>query len=119
MLPIRSVLAAGSEHVTPEWLDWFSAARLAAFKGNTQLKAGHLPQARTTLLGVLAALDPSEEKQTTVVLGDLAAVEATMRRPGRSVQIRGPGTRSAGTDVVRDGHGPDSGGTALARTAPA
>jgi hypothetical protein len=29
----------------------------AAFKGNTQLKAGHLPQAKETLLGALA--DPS------------------------------------------------------------
>ncbi|MER7807937.1 helix-turn-helix domain-containing protein [Streptomyces sp900116325] len=77
----EDVLAAGREHVTPEWLDWFSPVRLSAFKGNTQLKAGHLPQARTTLLGVLAALDPSEEKQTTVVLGDLAAIEAAAGDP--------------------------------------
>ncbi|MCX5258642.1 helix-turn-helix domain-containing protein [Streptomyces canus] len=77
----ESVLQAGSEHENPEWLDWFSPARLAAFKGNTQLKAGHLPQARTTLLGVLDQLDPSEEKQATVVLGDLAAVEAATGDP--------------------------------------
>lgn len=77
----ESVLNAGSEHQSPEWLDWFSPVRLAAFKGNTQLKAGHLPQARETLLGVLDALDPSEEKQTTVILGDLAAVEAAAGRP--------------------------------------
>ncbi|MET7787242.1 helix-turn-helix domain-containing protein [Streptomyces sp900116325] len=77
----EDVLAGGGEQVTPEWLDWFSPVRLAAFKGNTQLKAGHLPQARTTLLGVLAALDPSAEKQTTVVLGDLAAVEAAAGDP--------------------------------------
>ncbi|MGW0996417.1 helix-turn-helix transcriptional regulator [Streptomyces sp. NPDC002520] len=77
----EDVLARGSEHESPEWLDWFSAVRLAAFKGNTQLKAGHLPQARTTLLGVLDALDPSEEKQTTVILGDLAAVEAAAGNP--------------------------------------
>ncbi|MFF4254988.1 helix-turn-helix transcriptional regulator [Streptomyces sp. NPDC001663] len=76
----EDTLAEGSEHKSPEWLDWFSPVRLAAFKGNTQLKAGHLPQARATLLGVLDALDPSEEKQTTVVLGDLAAVEAAAGR---------------------------------------
>ncbi|KAF2774694.1 helix-turn-helix transcriptional regulator [Streptomyces sp. OM5714] len=77
----EDVLADGSEHPAPAWLDWFSAVRLAAFKGNTQLKAGHLPQARATLLGVLDALDPAEEKQTTVVLGDLAAVEAAAGDP--------------------------------------
>ncbi|CAK7286733.1 transcriptional regulator [Streptomyces misionensis] len=77
----EDVLARGSEHQSPEWLDWFSPVRLAAFKGNTQLKAGHLPQARTTLLGVLDALAPSEEKQSTVVLGDLAMVEAAAGDP--------------------------------------
>ncbi|MFI8194383.1 helix-turn-helix domain-containing protein [Streptomyces sp. NPDC085946] len=77
----EDVLATGSEHASPPWLDWFSPARLAAFKGNTQLRAGHLPQARETLLSVLDALDPTEEKQTTVVLGDLAAVEAAAGNP--------------------------------------
>jgi transcriptional regulator with XRE-family HTH domain len=77
----EDVLAAGNEHQSPGWLDWFSPVRLAAFKGNTQLKAGHLPQARTTLLGVLDALDPGEDKQATVVLGDLAAVEAAAGDP--------------------------------------
>lgn len=77
----EDVLARGSEHESPEWLDWFSPVRLAAFKGNTQLKAGHLPQARTTLLGVLDMLGPAEEKQRTVVLGDLAAVEAAAGDP--------------------------------------
>ena len=77
----EDVLARGGEHTTPEWLDWFSPVRLAAFKGNTQVKSGHLPQARETLLGVLDALDPTEEKQQTVVLGDLAAVEAAAGDP--------------------------------------
>ncbi|WP_019064446.1 helix-turn-helix transcriptional regulator [Streptomyces prunicolor] len=77
----EDTLVAGSEQQSPDWLDWFSPVRLAAFKGNTQLKAGHLPQARETLLGVLDSLDPSEEKQATVVLGDLAAVEAAAGHP--------------------------------------
>lgn len=76
----EDLLDAGGEHANPEWLDWFSPVRLAAFKGNTELRAGHLPQARTTLLGVLDALD-AEEKQRTVVLGDLAAVEAAAGDP--------------------------------------
>jgi transcriptional regulator with XRE-family HTH domain len=77
----EDLLAAGSEHQSPEWLDWFTPVRLAAFKGNTELRARHLPQARQTLLEVLDALDPSEEKQRTVVLGDLAAVEAAAGDP--------------------------------------
>ncbi|WP_371579493.1 transcriptional regulator [Streptomyces sp. NBC_01314] len=77
----ENVLEAGSEYSSPEWLDWFSPVRLAAFKGNTQLLAGHLPQARATLLGVLDELEKTEEKQTTVVLGDLAAVEAAAADP--------------------------------------
>ncbi|MFF5186480.1 helix-turn-helix domain-containing protein [Streptomyces sp. NPDC000345] len=77
----EDVLARGGEHASPEWLDWFSLARLAAFKGNTQLRAGHLPQARTTLLGALGALPSAEEKQSTVLLGDLAAVEAAAGDP--------------------------------------
>ncbi|MFD0053056.1 multiprotein-bridging factor 1 family protein [Streptomyces sp. NPDC127168] len=76
----EDILGGGTGHASPGWLDWFSAARLAAFKGNTQLIAGHLPQARETLLGVLDVLDP-EEKQVTVVLGDLAAVEAAAGDP--------------------------------------
>ncbi|MFD5875731.1 helix-turn-helix transcriptional regulator [Streptomyces sp. NPDC060322] len=77
----EDVLAAGGEHESPAWLDWFSAVRLAAFKGNTQLKAGHLPQARATLRGVLDELPVAEDKQRSVILGDLAAVEAASGNP--------------------------------------
>ncbi|MCX5195819.1 transcriptional regulator [Streptomyces sp. NBC_00249] len=77
----EDVLAAGSEHASPEWMDWFSPVRLAAFKGNTQLVAGHLPQARETLLGVLEDLPADADKQRTVVFGDLAAVEAAAGMP--------------------------------------
>ncbi|MFG2630784.1 helix-turn-helix transcriptional regulator [Streptomyces sp. NPDC048473] len=77
----EDILASGTEHPSPAWMDWFSAVRLAAFKGNTQLKAGHLPQARTTLLGVLDDLPTTEDKQRTVVYGDLAAVEAAAGNP--------------------------------------
>lgn len=77
----EDLLASEREEAVPEWLDWFSPVRLAAFKGNTQLLAGHLPQARTTLLGVLENLAPVEEKQRSVILGDLAAVEVAAGAP--------------------------------------
>ncbi|MEU0439871.1 transcriptional regulator [Streptomyces sp. NPDC006186] len=72
----EDILEVGNEYATPEWMDWFSPVRLAAFKGNTQLAAGHLPQARETLLGTLQGLSPHEDKQRSVIYGDLAAVEA-------------------------------------------
>ncbi|MFZ3473974.1 transcriptional regulator [Streptomyces sp. 4.24] len=70
----------------PEWMDWFSSIRLAAFKGNTQLTAGHLPQARETLLHVLDELPEDADKQRTVILGDLGAVEAAAGRPEDAAQ---------------------------------
>jgi hypothetical protein len=75
----EDTMATGSEHATPAWMDWFSPARLAAFKGNTQLKAGHLPQARATLTQAIEDLPPDADKQRSVLLGDLAAVEAAER----------------------------------------
>lgn len=77
----EDILDGGGEHADPEWMDWFSAVRLAAFKGNTQLRAGHLPQARATLLRVLEVLSADADKQRTVILGDLAAVEAAAGDP--------------------------------------
>ncbi len=77
----EDILAAGNEHASPVWLDWFTPVRLAAFKGNTQLKARHLPQARTTLLGALDGLPRTEDKQRSVIYGDLAAVEAAAGNP--------------------------------------
>ncbi|MFF8671987.1 hypothetical protein [Streptomyces sp. NPDC015242] len=70
-------------------MDWFSPARLAAFKGNTQLLAGHLPQARSTLLQALGAMTPGEEKQRTVVYADLAAVEAASGKAEAACEYAG------------------------------
>ena len=72
----ENILKTTTEHESPDWFNWFSPTRLAAFKGNTQLKAGHLAQAHETLRTVLQTL---EGKQRTVVLGDLAAVEAARK----------------------------------------
>ncbi|HEU5157343.1 MAG TPA: transcriptional regulator [Streptosporangiaceae bacterium] len=77
----EDVLATANDHTDPDWFDWFSPVRLAAFKGNTQLKAGHTIQARETLTQVLDALPAEAAKQRTVVLGDLASVEAAAGNP--------------------------------------
>lgn len=71
----ESALASGGPHRTPGWMDWFSAVRLAAFKGNTQLKAGQIRRARETLTAALDDLLATDVKQRTVILGDLTAVE--------------------------------------------
>ncbi len=77
----EELLRAEPGHTTPEWMDWFSSTRLAAFKGNTQLRAGHLPQARETLQQALEDLPSEARKQRTVILGDLATVEAATGQP--------------------------------------
>lgn len=69
------VLGEDDQQRPPEWMDWFSPGRLAAFKGNTQLKAGQTRRARDTLVGALDGLPAADIKQRSVILGDLAAVE--------------------------------------------
>lgn len=77
----EQLLTTGSDNEPPDWFTWFSPVRLAAFKGNVQLKAGHLPQAEETLTAALQSAEPSDDKQRTVILGDLAAVAAARRDP--------------------------------------
>ncbi|MEU5270853.1 transcriptional regulator [Streptomyces hygroscopicus] len=78
----EDVLAEGdTDEPCPVWMDWFTPVRLAAFKGNTQLIAGHTAQARATLLAVLDNLPADDGKQRTIILGDLAAVEAAAGKP--------------------------------------
>lgn len=72
----EDVLKQENEHVSPDWFTWFSVIRLAAFKGNVQLNAGHLLQARKTFTDVLDEMPEHDGKQRVVILGDLAAVEA-------------------------------------------
>ena len=72
----EEILKQPNDHRPPEWFTWFSLARLAAFKGNTQLVAGRHAQARITLSTALSSLSADEGKQRVVILGDLAAVEA-------------------------------------------
>lgn len=82
----ETVLAEPGDNESPGWFTWFSPARLAAFKGNTQLKAGHLPQAQETLAGTLEEASAADDKQRTVILADLGAVEAAKRKPETACQ---------------------------------
>jgi hypothetical protein len=77
----ESLLVQGNEHASPDWFTWFSPVRLAAFRGNTQLKAGHLPQAKESLTAALTNATSADDKQRTVIVGDLAAVEAAQDNP--------------------------------------
>jgi hypothetical protein len=80
----EQALTAQTEHESPDWFNWFSPVRLAAFKGNTQVRAGHLAQAHKTLTSVLSSLPADAGKQRVVVLGDLAAVEAARKQPEKA-----------------------------------
>jgi hypothetical protein len=77
----EEILAAGSDHRVPDWFTWFSPSRLAAFKGNTQLRANRLAQAHDTLTIALSGLRDDEGKQRTVILADLAAVAVAQDQP--------------------------------------
>ena len=68
----------------PKWLDWFTPTRLAAFKGNTQLRAGQTTRARDTLNAALDELPPLDSKQRAVMLADLAAVEIAAGNPAEA-----------------------------------
>ncbi|MEU0538542.1 hypothetical protein ABZ319_01640 [Nocardia sp. NPDC005978] len=66
---------------SPPWLDWFSPARLAGFRGNTQLIAGQSAAARETLERALAGLPGDALKQRAIYHADLAAVAVLDRDP--------------------------------------
>lgn len=72
---------APDENPSPPWLDWFSATRLAGFKGNTLLAAGMGPEASSTLEQALADLPIDAIKQRAVFLADLAAAAVLQRNP--------------------------------------
>ncbi|AOS94787.1 hypothetical protein AN480_27225 (plasmid) [Mycobacterium intracellulare subsp. chimaera] len=72
---------------TPDWLDWFSPALLAGFKGNTLLAAGHSQEARNTLERVLRDLPPTATKQRAITYADLAAAAAVLKEPERACAL--------------------------------
>ncbi|WP_433622950.1 helix-turn-helix domain-containing protein [Nocardia sp. CA-120079] len=66
---------------SPAWLDWFSPTRLAGFKGNTLITAGHGREARETLERVIADLPDDAVKQKSIYLADLAAAAVLEKNP--------------------------------------
>ncbi|MFJ2217692.1 helix-turn-helix domain-containing protein [Streptomyces sp. NPDC101062] len=105
----EETLETGLAHTRPVWMDWFSPVRLAGFKGNAQLRAGQLPQARATLLAVLDDLPEEEGKQRSVIYGDLAAVETAEGRIQEACDYLGKAlaqleitSYAAGMERVRD-----------------
>lgn len=68
--------ALGSSGTDPAWLDFFDAARLAGFAGNTELLAGRNDAAARWLGQALEQLDERGTKQRAVLLFDLASAHA-------------------------------------------
>lgn len=96
------------EAPSPVWLDWFSPARLAGFKGNTQIAAGLGAAARATLEQALAGLPVAAIKQRAVLHADLAAAEVLDRNPekacehlGQALELLGEHWYATAMDRVR------------------
>jgi tetratricopeptide (TPR) repeat protein len=85
----ESQLRSDADWSLPEWLDWFTPTRLAAFKGNTQLRAGQTRRARETLTAALTDLPDVDSKQRAVMLADLAAVEVAAEDLARACELIG------------------------------
>jgi tetratricopeptide (TPR) repeat protein len=64
----------GDEVDTPEWLDYYDRTRLNGFKGFCHIVGGSPEAAREALQCSLMALKPSEAKQRTIVLADMADI---------------------------------------------
>lgn len=71
---------------SPVWFDWFSEARLAGFKGNTQMVAGQGRDARETLEDVLRDLPDEAVKQRSIILADLAAAAVIEKKPEQACE---------------------------------
>ena len=67
--------------------NWFSETRLAGFKGNTLLMDRQPGPAKETLRGVLDRLTGDDQKQRSVVLGDLAAVAVSENAPEEACRL--------------------------------
>jgi hypothetical protein len=83
----EEIYATEEPRPMPAWLDWFSPARLAGFKGNTLLMDSQPGPARETLQQVLDQLPEDSAKQRSVILGDLAAVAVSESDPEEACQL--------------------------------
>lgn len=73
--------------IDPDWLDWFTAHRMATAKANTLLAAGRLSDARMALERAINELSPTDLKARALTLCDLAAVHALGREPEPAVEL--------------------------------
>jgi hypothetical protein len=83
----EDIYATEEPRPVPAWLDWFSPARLAGFKGNTLLMDRQPGPARDTLQRVLDQLPDDSAKQRSVILGDLAAVAVSENNPEEACRL--------------------------------
>ena len=83
----EDILAAPGTRPSPAWLDWFTADRLAGFKGNTLMADRQLGPARETLQEVLDRSADGEAKQRAVTLADLAAVAVAGNDPEQACKL--------------------------------
>lgn len=83
----EEIYATEEPRPVPPWLDWFSPARLAGFKGNTLLIDRQPGPARETLQEVLDQLPEDSAKQKSVILGDLAAVAVSEGDPEEACRL--------------------------------
>ncbi len=72
---------------TPEWLDWFTWAHLAGFKGNVLLAAGRSVEAQMTLEKVLHELPVEAYRQRAITYTDLASAAAILQEPERACEL--------------------------------
>ena len=114
----EDILASDSEYSSPEWLDWFSPARLAAFKGNTQLTAGHLPQPAKRCSASSTHSTPARRSRRPSSWATWPRLKPRRTIP-RCLPVRDSSPRPTGTYLVRDGHGPGAGSAAYFGAAPA
>lgn len=75
------LLAETSGEPAPPWFDYYSADRLAGFRGFVLLRLGRGDEARHVLTTALNGLEPAAIKQRTVFLADIAGSYLTGTDP--------------------------------------
>jgi tetratricopeptide (TPR) repeat protein len=81
--------AGASDRDDPQWQDYYDSTRLNGFKGFCHLNAGNADKAREALQNSLMALKPSDAKQRTVVLADLAGIYVQSKEVDQACAILG------------------------------
>lgn len=99
----RADAALDDNNKDPEWLDFFSPARLDAFAGYSSLAAGDYAEAVQRLESALHRLDGNAAKQRSVLFADLATAHATSD-PDASPQLLRKAIDALENDWYATGH---------------